>query len=208
MNAGYLYGGAMFIILLLAGSLYANIGVPQIGNVNAIEGMTTGVSQIETGNVGNGSSDDAAPIQVTTTGKDGTVKLSEVIDTDYHDGDWENPFGNVMLPEIKYDVDRKSAPPSFNPKVSEDITHKVKRAIQKMNPGIHNTNKQLFGDLYNNFVLDNANRAFYSTASTRIENDQNAFAKYLYHDLIYSGKESTPEGAIARVQDNYRYILY
>jgi uncharacterized NAD(P)/FAD-binding protein YdhS len=27
-------------------------------------------------------------------------------------------------------------------------------------------------------------------------------------DLKYSGKESTAEGAFARVQDNYRYILY
>ena len=33
-------------------------------------------------------------------------------------------------------------------------------------------------------------------------------ADTIYNDLKYSAKESTPEGAIARVQDNYRYTLY
>ena len=84
----------------------------------------------------------------------------------------------------------------------------VKKAVQYMNPGIKNTNKQLYGDLWNNFELDQSNRLFYSTANTRVANDQGAFAQFLYNDLKYSGKESTPEGAIARVQDNYRYTLY
>lgn len=77
-----------------------------------------------------------------------------------------------------------------------------------MNPGIKNTNKQLFGDLYQEFELDNSNRAFFSTANTRIGNDQSAYAQFLYNDMKYSGKESTPEGAFARVQDNPRYNLY
>jgi hypothetical protein len=77
-----------------------------------------------------------------------------------------------------------------------------------MNPGIKNTNKQLFGDLYQEQQLDNFSRQLYSTPNTRVENDQSAYAQYLYNDLKYSGKESTPEGAIARVQDNYRYTLY
>ena len=77
-----------------------------------------------------------------------------------------------------------------------------------MNPGIKNTNKQLFGDLYQEQELDNFSRQLYSTPNSRVENDQSAYAQYLYNDLKYSGKESTPEGAIARVQDNYRYTLY
>ena len=76
-----------------------------------------------------------------------------------------------------------------------------------MNPSIKNTNKQLFGDLSENFNLDQSNRAFFSTANTRVTNDQGAFAKYLYGGMI-SAKESTPEGDFARVQDNVRYNLY
>ena len=70
-----------------------------------------------------------------------------------------------------------------------------------MNPGIKNTDKQLYGDLWQEFELDQSNRAFFSTANTRVENDQGAYSQYLYGTMP-SAKESTPEGAFARVQDN------
>lgn len=136
------------------------------------------------------------------------VTLESVISTEFKEGNKKNPFGNVLLTDIMDDPDRKAAPPSFNPEIEEKITKDVKKSVQFMNPGINNTNKQLFGDLWNNFELDQSNRIFYSTANTRVTNDQGAFAKYLYDDLKYSAKESTPEGAFARVQDNYRYTLY
>jgi hypothetical protein len=136
------------------------------------------------------------------------VTLESVIKSDFTEGNKKNPFSNVLLTDIMDTPNRESAPPSFNPQVEEDITKNVKKSVQFMNPGIKNTNKQLFGDLWNNFELDQSNRLFYSTANTRVANDQGAFAQYLYSDLKYSGKESTPEGAIARVQDNYRYTLY
>jgi hypothetical protein len=136
------------------------------------------------------------------------VTLESVISTEFKEGNKKNPFSNVLLTDIMDDPDRKSAPPSFNPDVEEKITKNVKKGVQFMNPGINNTNKQLFGDLWEKFELDQSNRIFYSTANTRVTNDQGAYAKYLYDDMKYSGKESTPEGAFARVQDNYRYILY
>jgi hypothetical protein len=136
------------------------------------------------------------------------VTLETVVNTEFKEGNKKNPFSNVLLTDIMDDPDRKAAPPSFNPDIEEDITKNVKKAVQHMNPGINNTNKQLYGDLWNNFELDQSNRLFYSTANTRVTNDQGAFAQFLYNDLKYSGKESTPEGAIARVQDNYRYTLY
>jgi hypothetical protein len=136
------------------------------------------------------------------------VTLDEVLRTEFKEGNKKNPFSNVLLTQIMDDPERKAAPPAFNVDVDEDITKNVKRAVQMMNPGIKNTNKQLFGDLYQNFELDNSNRAFFSTANTKISNDQGAYAQYLYNNLKYSGKESTPEGAFARVQDNYRYTLY
>ena len=136
------------------------------------------------------------------------VTLNTVLKSEFKEGNKKNPFSNVLLTQIGDEPERKSAPPSFNVDVDEDITKNVKRSVQMMNPGIKNTNKQLYGDLYQNFELDQSNRAFYSTPNSRVENDQSAFAQYLYSDLKYTGKESTPEGAIARVQDNYRYTLY
>ena len=136
------------------------------------------------------------------------VTLDSVLNDEFKEGNKRNPFSNVLLTQINDDPERKSAPPAFNVSVDEDITKNIKKSVQMMNPGIKNTNKQLYGDLWQQFELDNSNRVFYSTANTRVANDQGAYAQFLYNDLKYSAKESTPEGAIARVQDNYRYTLY
>lgn len=136
------------------------------------------------------------------------VTLDAVLSTEFKEGNKRNPFSNVLLTQINDDPERKAAPPSFNVDVDEDITKNVKRAVQMLNPGLKNTNKQLFGDLWQKFQLDNSNRVFYSTPNTRVTNDQGAFAQYLYNDLKYSSHLDTPEGAIARVKDSYRYTLY
>jgi len=136
------------------------------------------------------------------------VTLQSVIDTEFKEGTKKNPFSNVLLTDIMDNPDKKPAPPSFNPEVDENITRNIKKGVQFMNSGINNTNKQLYGDLWENFELDQSNRAFFSTANTRVTNDQSAFAQFLYNDLKYSGKESTPEGALTREADSYRYTLY
>jgi hypothetical protein len=133
--------------------------------------------------------------------------LEEFVKKDYEITNAKNPFQNVLLPQINEDPDRKSAPPSFHPEIAEDITHSVKEMVQELNPDIKDTNKQLFGDLGENFYLDQSNRQFFSTANTKVANDQGAFGQFLY-GTMYSAKESGVEGAIARVQDNYRYTLY
>jgi len=135
------------------------------------------------------------------------VTLDAVLRTEFKEGNKKNPFSNVLLTQINDEPERKAAPPSFNVDVDGDITKNVKRAVQMLNPGIKNTNKQLFGDLWQQFLLDQSNRVFYSTPNTRVANDQGAYGQFLY-GWMPSGKESTPEGAFARVQDNYRYTLY
>ena len=133
--------------------------------------------------------------------------LEAVLKKDFKVGNRKNPFSNVLLTDIADTPERKSAPPSFNPDVDEDIINSTKRMVQDLNPGIKNAQKQLFGDLYNNFELDQSNRVFYSTANTRVANDQGAFGKFLY-GYMPSSKESDADAAMARVQDSYRYTLY
>jgi hypothetical protein len=135
------------------------------------------------------------------------VTLESVLKSEFKEGTKRNPFSNVLLTEIMDDPDRKAAPPAFNPDVDEQITKDVKRSVQLMNPDIKNTSKQLFGDLYQEFNLDQSNRVFFSTANTRVNSDQGAFGKFLYGDMP-SAKESTPEGNLQREKDNYRYTLY
>ncbi len=131
------------------------------------------------------------------------VSLETHLKKDYQLGTSRNPFSNVLLPEIKYNKDRRPAPPSFQPDVAEDITEYTKSMVQKLNPTIKNTDKQLFGSMTDKFYLDQSNRAFTSTPNTRIPNDQGAFADYLYGNM-----PSCRDGdGVACVQDNYRYIL-
>lgn len=135
------------------------------------------------------------------------VPLESALKSDFKMGNIKNPFSNVLLTDIADDPQRKPAPPSFNPDVDEDIVRTTKKMVQELNPGIKNAQKQLFGDLYNNFEFDQSNRVFYSNANTKVANDQGAFGKFLY-GYMPSGKESNADGALARVQDNYRYTLY
>jgi hypothetical protein len=135
------------------------------------------------------------------------VTLENVLRSEFHPTTKKNPFGNVLLTDIMDDPNRLAAAPSFNPAVSDEITSAVKKQTQMLYPGIKSTNKQLYGDLYDNFQLDtDLMQRFYSTANSRVTNDQGSFSTFLYGNMP-SGKDSGPEGAFARVQDNYRYIL-
>jgi hypothetical protein len=134
------------------------------------------------------------------------VTLESVLRSNFHPTTKHNPMGNVLLTDINDNPNRLAAAPSFNPDVYEDINKAVKKQTQMLNPGIINTNKQLYGDLYDNYQNDNSMMRFYSTANTRVENDQGAYQNYLY-GAMYSSKEDTPEGALMRVADSYRYIL-
>jgi hypothetical protein len=133
--------------------------------------------------------------------------LASILKANFKMGNKKNPYSNVLLTDISDEPQRKPAPPAFNPDVDEEIVSSTKKMVQDLNPGIKNAQKQLFGDLYNNFELDQSNRLFYSTANTKVANDQGAFGEFLY-GYMPSSKESNTDGALARVQDNYRYTLY
>jgi hypothetical protein len=138
--------------------------------------------------------------------KDDERKLKQVLNDNYYKINPKNPFGNVLLTEINDTPNRKAAQPAFNSVVNDRIMGAVKQEIQELNPTIINTNKQLFGGLWENYQLNQSMQRFYSTANTRVANDQTAFAKYLYGDMP-SGKSFGADGALARVRDNERYIL-
>ena len=134
------------------------------------------------------------------------VTLKSVLRSNFHPTTKKNPFGNVLLTDINDAPNRLAAAPSFNPDVYDEIDRAVKKQTQMLNPGIINTNKQLYGDLKSNYDLDNSMMRFYSTANSRVTNDQGAFSQWLYGNMP-SSKSSGPDGAFQRVADSYRYIL-
>jgi hypothetical protein len=139
------------------------------------------------------------------------VTLESVLKSEFKEGTKKNPFSNVLLTEIRDSPQRLSAPPAFAPVVEEKITKNIKKSVQFNNPGIKNTDKQLFGDLYENWELDQNSRSYYSTANTEVQpGDQGAFSQYLY-GAMYSSKESNPMGNLQREKDNLyssHYNLY
>lgn len=136
------------------------------------------------------------PIQTET-------QYEEVLNRNYEKGSAANPLSNVLLTDYTDNPHRHSAPPTFNNTGINEVNNTVKDTVSQLNPTIEDTSKQLFGGLYNEFELNNANRTFFSTANTKIPNDQGAFAQYLYGDM-----KSCKEDSIQCIKDNTRYTLY
>ena len=144
---------------------------------------------------------------ISTSNPNINTTIDDILKTGFHPTTKKNPFGNVLLTDIMDDPNRLAAAPSFNPNVYDDINKVAKKQTQMLYPGIKNTNKQLYGDLFDNYQFDRLlMQRFYSTANTRVCNDQGAYSKWLYGSM-YSGKEDTPQGAWMRDKDNLRYIL-
>jgi hypothetical protein len=135
------------------------------------------------------------------------VTLETILLNECKESNKKNPLGNVLLTQIEDEPNRNPAAPAFNQKIDENITKNIKKAVQYMNPGIKNTDKQLYSSLWDKFELDQSNRSFYSTPNTRVTNDQSAFAQYLYGDMP-SAKGSSMVDNIQREKDNSRYTLY
>ena len=88
--------------------------------------------------------------------------------------------------------------------VYEDINTTTKKMIQSLNPGIKNTNKQLFGDLGEKFEFDQSMWQYYSMPNTKVGNDQGAYADYLYGNM----PSCRGGDGLECIKDNYRYTLY
>jgi hypothetical protein len=130
--------------------------------------------------------------------------LDTYLKSDFELNTKKNPLGNVLLTDINDNPKRKGAAPSFNTEVYEDINNSTKKMIQMLNPGIKNTNQQLFGDLGEEFNFDQSMWSYYATPNTKVPNDQGAFADYLYGDM-----PSCKDGdTVQCVKDNFRYNLY
>lgn len=112
-----------------------------------------------------------------------------------------NPFSNVLISDIKYNSDKKSALPAYDQLIEADINNNVKDSIQAMNPDFPNINDKLFRDLGEEMEFEQSMRQFYSNPSTTIPNDQTGFAQFCYGNMI-SCKEGNPF-ACGKYADNY-----
>lgn len=107
----------------------------------------------------------------------------------------KNPLGNVLLTDIKDDPKRPAAAPSFNP----EIEKKINTSAGNVGP-----DPRLFLDLGDTLSFEQSMQRFYTTANSRVANDQTAFAKFCYGDM-----PSCKEGnGLQCLKDNPRWINY
>jgi hypothetical protein len=199
---GFLFTRKTHFLIIGAVTLAIIVSLYKFRKQKLIKALTQTNEGFQVNNPASFSNGSIASSSTTTN----PVTLETLLRSDFHPTTKKNPFGNVLLTDIGDTPDRKAAAPSFNPDVYDDINAATKKQTQMLNPGIINTNKQLYGDLKNNYDLDNSMMRFYSTANTRVTNDANSFGKWLYGNMP-SSKESDPSSAMQRVKDSYRYIL-
>ena len=122
-------------------------------------------------------------------------KVYEALKTNFTNPTVKNPAMNVLLPEIGDNPDRKAAAPSFNP----DVEKKINESAGNVGP-----DPRLFLDLGDSINFEQSMQRFYTTANTRVGNDQTAFAKFCYGEM-----PSCKEGdALQCTKDNARWINY
>lgn len=98
----------------------------------------------------------------------------------------DNPLMNVNLTEIQDNPQRLDAAPSYNKMVEKNINDSTKEFIKQSSD-----NKDIKDKLFNNlgdnlgndFEFEQSMRQFYTTANTRVCNNQTAFANFCYGNM-------------------------
>ena len=94
-----------------------------------------------------------------------------------------NPVMNILLPEIQDNPNRLEAAPSYNNAVKNSINEETKNFIVGNFENNENIKKNLFDDQGDNFEFEQSMRQFYTTANTRVPNNQSEFARFCYGNM-------------------------
>jgi hypothetical protein len=113
--------------------------------------------------------------------KDNTTPIPDNI---FEEVDSSNPFGNVLMTDYEYNVNKKPAPPAFNKNINDNILKQAKLLVSEANPDQPDIADKLFKDLGEQLVFEQSLRPFNSNPNTTIPNDQGAFADFCYGGMI------------------------
>ena len=94
-----------------------------------------------------------------------------------------NPIMNILLPEIQDNPTRREAAPSYNNAVKNSINEETKNFIVSNFDNNENIKKNLFNDQGDNFEFEQSMRQFYTTANSRVPNNQSEFARFCYGNM-------------------------
>jgi len=99
-----------------------------------------------------------------------------------------NPTMNILLPEIQDNPNRLASAPSYKKPVVDKINEETKKFILSNFDNPQNIREKLFNSGLNefdsnNFDFEQSMRQFYTTANTKIPNNQAEFAKFCYGNM-------------------------
>ena len=94
-----------------------------------------------------------------------------------------NPIMNILLPEIQDNPNRLQAAPSYNKAVEKAINKETQDFIVTNFNNDETIRKKLFDDRGDKVDFECSMRQFYSTANTRVPNNQNEFARFCYGNM-------------------------
>jgi hypothetical protein len=124
--------------------------------------------------------------------KDVNVKLNETFSNEniydkvkhnYTNPTSANPIMNILLPEIQDNPHRLEAAPAYNKAVEKAINQETQDFIVTNFNNDETIRKKLFDDRGDKFDFECSMRQFYSTANTRVPNNQNEFARFCYGNM-------------------------
>jgi len=94
-----------------------------------------------------------------------------------------NPVMNILLPEIQDNPNRLQAAPSYNKAVEKAINEETQDFIVTNFNNDETIRTKLFNNREDKFDFECSMRQFYSTANTRVPNNQNEFARFCYGNM-------------------------
>jgi len=94
-----------------------------------------------------------------------------------------NPIMNILLPEIQDNPNKLPAAPSYNNAVKNSINEETKNFIASNFENSETIKDNLFTNEADNFEFEQSMRQFYTTANTRIPNNQSEFARFCYGNM-------------------------
>ena len=115
-----------------------------------------------------------------------------------------NPIMNVLLPEIQDNPNKLPAAPSYNNAVKKIINEETKNFIVSNFDNNETIKKNLFNDQGDNFEFEQSMRQFYTTANTRVPNNQKEFARFCYGNMA-SCKDGDVEMCFKTKIERYKY---
>jgi hypothetical protein len=93
-----------------------------------------------------------------------------------------NPFGNVLMTDYKYNPNKKSTNQEYTPDLEQSINTKIKEFIVQEYSDNNEINN-LFNNVGDQYTFEQNNRQFYTNPSTTIPNKQDDFLSFCFGTL-------------------------